>query len=178
MKRLLLSLIALPLLVSACTDSPTATTVNLGKTTLATFLENVGYRAWYDPGYATYPIADDQAAFDAAVAIIAARLNAGEGNFRAIMVTKPNCGCQHTQREMPKIMKTLDAAGFPQENIDVWITDTRLAGIDELTDVHAMDVAPTFLIEQNGVELGRIEIRDDATDNADISTDLATIFSQ
>ena len=176
MQRLLITLLALPILLVSCTDTPTATTVNLGKTTLDQFLSNVGYSAWYNPGFAAFPEASDQATFDAAVAIIAARLGAGEGTYKVIMVTKPNCGCQHTQREMPKVMKTLDAAGFKHENIDVWISDTRLAGLDELTADYAISVAPTFLVTLDGTEIGRIEIRNDATDNADIATDLAAIF--
>lgn len=177
MKRFLIPLLILPLFVTSCTDSTTEPTVVLGKTTLADFLSNVGYRVWYDPGYENFPEVADQADFDAAVAIIAARINGAEGTYNAILVTKPNCGCQHTQREMPKVMKTLDAAGLPQENVDVWITDTRLAGIGDLTADHAIDVAPTFLITKDGVELGRIEINDDATDGAEIATRLATIFS-
>ncbi len=175
MKRLVLPFLVLPFVLVACSENTVAPTVDLGETTLDEFLENPGYQSWYTPGYEAYPSSIDQAAFQTAVDQISARLAAEEGNYSAILVIKPNCGCQHTQREMPRVMKTLDAAGLPHDRVEVWLTDTRLAGIDEIKDAYGIDIAPTFLIVKDGVETGRIEI-DEATNGAEISTQLATAF--
>jgi len=177
MKRLILSLLAVPFFIGACTDDTVAPTVSLGETTLSEFLENPGYLSWYTPGYEAYPQAADQAVFQAAVDQISARLAAEQAEYRAILVIKPNCGCQHTQREMPRVMKTLDAAGLPHSQVEVWLTDTRLAGIDEVKDAYGIDIAPTFLIVRDGEEVGRVEI-DEATTGASISTDIAAAFSR
>lgn len=178
MKRLILLLLAVPFILGACTDNTVAPTVTLGETSIDEFLENPGYLSWYTPGYEAYPQSADQAVFDAAVDQISARLSVEEAEYRAILVVKPNCSCQHTQREMPRVMKTLDAAGLPHSQVEVWLTDTRLAGIDEIKDAYGIDIAPTFLITRDGVEVGRIEIEDEATDGASISTELAAAFSR
>ena len=118
-RSLVLTAVVLPLLMSACTNDPTAPTVNLGKIALEDFFLNPGYMVWYEPGYNAYPT-EDVAGFNDAVNRIKTRIDAGEGSYKMIMVTKPNCGCQHTQREMPRVMKTLDQAGFAREDIEVW----------------------------------------------------------
>ncbi|MCE2503528.1 MAG: hypothetical protein J4G05_05685 [Chlorobi bacterium] len=170
------TMVVLPLLMSGCTNSPTEPTVNLGKTTLGEFLQNPSYSAWYEPGYRAYPT-EDSAAFHHAVNRIADQINAGEGSYKMVMVVKPNCSCQHTQREMPRVMKTLDRARFLHENIEVWITDSPLNGIDEIKDLYRIGVAPTFLLLKDNTELGRIEV-EDTTSGVEISTELANIFEQ
>ena len=176
MKRFAVPLLLIPFLIGACSENSVAPTVNLGKTSLSEFLTNPGYQSWYTPGYEAYPLAEDQTEFQTAVANLSAAIAGEEPNFRVAMVIKPNCGCQHTQREMPRIMKTLDQAGFPQANVDVWITDTRLAGISEIKDAYGIAEAPTFLILKNDVEIGRVVITE-ATLGADVSTQIATAFT-
>lgn len=176
MKRLILPLLVIPFLFGACTDDTVAPTVQLGETTLAEFLENPGYQTWYTPGYESYPASSDAVAYQTAVDAIAAKLGSAEGSWKVLLVVKPNCGCQHTQREMPRVMKTLDDAGLPHEQVEVWITDTRLAGIDEIKNTYGIVEAPTFLVLKNGTETGRVEISE-ATTGAEISTDLAAAFN-
>ena len=170
------AIIVLPLLMSACTDSTTEPTVNLGETTLEEFYENPGYMAWFEPIYNTYP-SEDVDGFNAAVARISNQLASEENDYTMVMVLKPNCGCQHTQREMPRVMKTLDEAGFPHEDIQLWVTDRPLNGIDEIKDTYNITVAPTFLVLKDGAEMGRIEV-EEASEGSGISTDLASIFDQ
>ncbi|MGE3801912.1 MAG: hypothetical protein AB7H80_12905, partial [Candidatus Kapaibacterium sp.] len=171
------ALVVLPLLMSACTITPVDPTVNLGQTTLDEFFKNTFYMSWYEPGYNAYP-SEDVDGFNSAVTRIAAQLNAGEGNYKMIMVLKPNCGCQHTQREMPRVMKTLDQAGFSRDNIELWLTDSPLSGIDEIKSLYNIDVAPTFLLLQGDSELGRIEEVEDDTPGSTISTELANLFEK
>jgi hypothetical protein len=141
--------------MAGCTDSPTATTTtNLGKTTLAEFRSNTVYNAWYTTGYDAYPEAGGKASFDANVAKISAAIDSAQ--HTVVMAIKPSCGCQDTQREMPRVMKTLDAAGFPQENVEIYITDAGLRGIDDAKATYHITDAPTFIVLRNGVELGRI----------------------
>jgi len=161
--------------LSSCSENTVQPTVTLGKTTLSEFLTNAGYAAWYNVGYDAFPATADDAAFDAAVSRISARLNAGEGDYTMLLVVKPTCGCEHTQSEMPKVMKTLDEAGFNHDNIEVWITDRPLNGIDDIKDVYQITAAPTFLLVKDDVEMGRIVVEEISV-GAEISTSLADIF--
>jgi hypothetical protein len=138
-----------------CSDTPASTTtVNLGRVTLAEFRSNTVYNAWYTTGYDGYPDAAAQPAFDANVAKIRSVLDSSQ--HKVVMAIKPSCGCQDTQREMPRVMKTLDAAGFPQSNVEIYVTDARLAGIDDAKATYGINDAPTFIVLKNGKELGRI----------------------
>lgn len=175
LRLLLLPFCALALFAVGCSETPTSSTVTLGKTTLAEFMTNAGYMAWYQTGYDVYPFTEDQAAFDAAVATIEANLGEVGADYQMLMVIKPNCGCQHTQREMPRVMKTLDAAGFSQDDIEIWLTDSPLNGIGDIKTAHSIDTAPTFLLLRNGVELGRLEV-DEEIPGADVATQLASFF--
>ena len=145
----------LAVVMAGCEDTtPTATTVNLGRATLAEFRANTVYNAWYTTGYDAFPAAADKAGFDANVARIKAVIDSSQ--YTVAMAVKPSCGCQDTQREMPRVMKTLDAAGFPQDKVEIYITDAGLRGIDDAKTKYAITDAPTFIVLKNGVELGRI----------------------
>lgn len=175
MNRFAFTLLALPLLFAACSDSTVAPTVTLGEITLTEFEQNTGYQVWYNSGYQAFPLAEDQADFQAAVAQIQSMLTAGgEGAYTVIMVIKPNCGCQGTKVQMPQVVKTLDEAGFAREDIEVWVTDNRLAGIADLTSTFRVDAAPTFIVTKNGLEVGRVAVED--TLGAETATKLAAAF--
>ena len=150
-----LALICCALVAASCSNTPTtAATTNNGKTTLDSFLSNASYSAWYQTGYGAYPDAALAQQFDSNVAVIRAAFNPAEDTM--LMVIKPNCGCQDTQREMPAVLKTLDMAGIPHSNLLIYITDGRLAGIDAIRTRCNITDAPTFLLLRNGVEAGRI----------------------
>ena len=152
-----LSLVAVMLVAASCTTSPTATTsIDLGQTTLDDFLKNTAYKSWYDTGYNAYPSASEQARFDSAVAVI--KSNFDPAVHTVLMAIKPNCGCQNTQLWMPRVMRTLDAAGIPAANIGIFVTDSRLAGIDSIKAKYTIRDAPTFIVLKSDVEKGRIEV--------------------
>lgn len=164
-------------LFAACSDSPTTTTTQLGgPLTVDEFTQNTAY-VWYQTGYEAYPTAENQQSFQDAVNRIKAAMNGGENEYSMLMVLKPNCGCQHTQTEMPRVMKTLDMAGFPRQNIEIYLTDTRLAGIDDIKAQHnisSSDDVPTFIIFRNDTEIGRIEQQ--PASGSTVENDLASIF--
>lgn len=150
------SLLASVIVLASCTNTPTSTTtVDLGQTTLDDFLKNTAYRSWYETGYNAYPTAAEQQRFDSAVAIIRSNF---DSTHSVVMAIKPNCGCQNTQLWMPRVMRTLDAAGVPHERIGIFITDTRLAGIDSIKTKYTIVDAPTFIVLRNDAEKGRIEV--------------------
>jgi len=151
-----LALCALTILLASCTDSPTATTdTGLGITTVEEMQDNAAYRSWYETGYAAYPEASGQTTFNTSVEAIR---NAFDPDVHSVvMAIKPNCGCQTTQIWMPRVMKTLDAAGIPHANLRIYITDSRLNGIDDdVRTRYQITEAPTFIVVKNDAVAGRI----------------------
>jgi hypothetical protein len=171
---LLLAAFALALVLAACDDTPTTTTsVQLGRTTVEAIQANTGYATWYDPGYAAYPSATYQSVFEQEVGLIKSTMDTT--NDRVVMVIKPTCSCQKTQMYFPQAMKTLDAAGFPRKNIEVWVTDARLSGIDSLKSALSISAAPSFIVIKNGVVKGKMI--EDPVFGSTVDKDLATYFA-
>lgn len=170
------ALCALALVAAACTDSPTATSnAKLGKTTVEEMMTNTAYRSWYEPGYSAYPDASAKAIFDSSVAVI-------KGAFdptvhTVVMAVKPNCGCQTTQLWMPRVMKALDEAGIPHENVQIYITDSRLNGIDDIKTKFNLKIAPVFMVLKNETVTASIDPTVLAS-NRTIEQELASGFAQ
>jgi hypothetical protein len=172
---LLLAAFVLALALAACDNTPTTTTsVELGRTTVEKIQANTGYATWYDPGYNSYPSDTYKATFEQEVALIKANMDSSTD--KVVMVIKPTCSCQKTQMYFPQAMKTLDAAGFPRQNIEVWVTDARLNGIDSLKTARNISAAPSFIVLKNGVEKGRII--EDPTFGSTVDKDLALYFAK
>jgi hypothetical protein len=163
----------LALMFSACSDSPTTSTITLGKTSLDDFFANPSWNSWFQTNYSTYPDAASQDEFQQYVDEMKATIDPAE--HRMIMVTKPSCGCQDTRLWMPRVFKALDAAGFPRENIELYVTDARLAGIDELKAKYTINEAPVFIVLKNDVVKGRIDKAPDPADR--VEQELAQIFA-
>ncbi len=164
---------ATALTLAACTDTPTTSTVPLGKTSLDDFFANDAWNSWFQTNYDTYPEASDQAVYDQYVQQISASIDSS--SHEVIMVVKPSCGCQETRLWMPRVMKVLDAAGFPRSNYELYVTDASLEGIDSVKAAYTIGDAPTFLVLKNGVVKGRIVGSPDAGKR--IEQELADIFS-
>jgi len=157
---------AFALLLASCTDSPTATTtVKLGKTTVEAIQTSAAYKGWYEAGYETYPSSAGLQTFDSSVQVIKAAFDPAV--HKMVMVVKPNCGCQTTQIWMPRVMKALDAAGIPHDNVDVWVTDSHLSGIDDIKGKYNVRVAPVFIVVKNDAVMSAI----DPTSPYDLPTD-------
>jgi hypothetical protein len=169
---LLLAAFVLALALAACDDTPTTTTsVELGRTTVDKIQANTRYATWYEPGYASYPSNDYKPVFEQEVGLIKANMD----STKVVMVIKPTCSCQKTQMYFPQAMKTLDAAGFPRENIEVWVTDARLNGIDSLKAALSISAAPTFVVIKNGVVKGKMI--EDPQFGSTVDKDLALYFA-
>jgi len=171
------ALCALALVFASCTDAPTATTsTNYGKTTLDKFLENTGYRAWYETGYNAFPAADGQTSFNSAVSTIKSSFDPAQ--HMVVMVVKPNCGCQTTQTWMPRVMKTLDDAGIPHENLLLYVTDANLTGVDaDAKTKYGITGAPMFIVVK-GTEVKGVIEPTTVTTQPPIEQDLASYFAK
>lgn len=153
-----LGLCALAVMMVACQDTPTGTsTIKVGKSSVEEMLAVPAYKAWYDPGYAAYPDAAHKGTFDSSVAVISQSFV--PASHTVVMIVKPNCGCQITQLWMPRVMKALDAAGVPHANIEVYITDAHLSGLDTVERKYNVDVqaAPVFYVAKNNSIVTRID---------------------
>lgn len=107
------------------------------------------YAAWYKPNYENYtPTAD----------IIAQLKKLGPEKFKLKIVFGSWCG--DSKRELPKMMKVLNAAGFSEKNIE-------LIGVYDSLEVYkqapkreekGLNIyrVPTFIVYQKGIEVGRI----------------------
>jgi hypothetical protein len=168
---------ALALVIASCTDSPTSTsTVNLGKTTIEAIQSNSAYKGWYETGYETYPSAAGTKTFDSSVAVIKAAFNPAV--HKVVMAVKPNCGCQITQIWMPRVMKALDQAGVPHDNVLVYVTDSHLSGIDDIKSQFNIRVAPVFIVTKNDAQVAMIDPTVDLPVNVSIEQALADAFAK
>jgi len=168
---------ALALVIASCTDTPTSTsTVNLGRTTVEAIQSNTAYKGWFETGYDTYPSASGVKTFDSSVAVIKAAFNPAV--HKLVMAVKPNCGCQITQIWMPRVMKALDQAGIPHTNVEVYVTDSHLAGIDDIKTKFGINVAPVFIITRNDVAVATIDPTIDIPANRAIEQSLADAFAK
>jgi len=107
------------------------------------------YAAWYKPNYENYmPTAD----------IISQLKKLGPSTFTLKIIFGSWCG--DSKRELPKMMKVLNAAGFPERNI-------QLIGVYDSLEVYkqapkreekGLNIfrVPTFIVYQKDKEIGRI----------------------
>jgi tetratricopeptide (TPR) repeat protein len=111
--------------------------------------EREPYAAWYKPGYEGYvPNAD----------VIAQLKKTGPEKTTIKIVFGSWCG--DSKRELPRMLKVLHAAGFPEKNI-------QLIGVYDSLDVYKQGPkreekglhvyrVPTFIVYQKDKEIGRI----------------------
>ena len=64
--------------------------------------------------------------------------------------------CSDTQNLLPKFFKTIEAAGVPAKNIQLYMVDEQKNSPDKLEKQYAVISVPTFILMQNGKEKGRI----------------------
>jgi thiol-disulfide isomerase/thioredoxin len=64
--------------------------------------------------------------------------------------------CEDTQGIMPKFFTLTTASGFNQANITLWGVDRAKTTYGSLTQALGITNVPTFVVMQNGKELGRV----------------------
>jgi thiol-disulfide isomerase/thioredoxin len=64
--------------------------------------------------------------------------------------------CEDTQNILPKFFQLITAAGFNQANLTLWGVDRAKTTYGALTQAFGVTNVPTFIIMQNGKELGRV----------------------
>ncbi len=64
--------------------------------------------------------------------------------------------CEDTQNIIPKFYALLTAAGFNQAQLTLWGTDRAKKTYGNLAEALGITNVPTFIIMQNGKELGRV----------------------
>lgn len=111
--------------------------------------DNEPYAAWYKPGYEGYvPNAD----------IVSKLKKAASEKLTVKIVFGSWCG--DSKRELPRMMKVLHAAGFPEKNIQlIGVYDSlefyKQSPKREEKGLHVYRV-PTFIVYQKDKEIGRI----------------------
>lgn len=65
--------------------------------------------------------------------------------------------CQICKHTLPALLGTLDAAENPHLRLRLIGTDENMLEPAELIERHALDYTPTFVVLEDGLELGRIE---------------------
>ncbi len=116
----------------------------IGKTD-ALLLTNPVTCTWYTPTYESYkPDATAIANLKKAIPADATILVFG------------GMWCSDTQGLLPKFYKTIDAAGIPRKNVQLYLVDEQKNSPDKLEKQYAVVSVPTFILMQNGQEKGRI----------------------
>lgn len=64
--------------------------------------------------------------------------------------------CGDCRRQVPRLYKVLDQAGFLAEQITLIFVDETKKAANGLTDHLNIDKVPTFIFTENGQEIGRI----------------------
>jgi len=103
------------------------------------------FRAWFDENYSNYEV--DKETIDSIPS------TAWEGTEITVVLAT---WCPDSRREIPRFLKILDHAGFPDENI-------RLISVNREKKVPSMDLeylniqrVPTIFFFRDGAEIGRI----------------------
>lgn len=112
-------------------------------------LEREPYAAWFKPGYENYTPTE---------AIVTQLKKAKPENFTVKIVFGSWCG--DSKREVPRMLRVLRAAGFPEENIQLLGVYDSMAVYKqgpnrEEKGLHIYRV-PTFIVYQKDKEAGRI----------------------
>lgn len=64
--------------------------------------------------------------------------------------------CSDTRRELPRLMKILDAVGFAQDRVKMCAVDRAKLSGDDVATRHKVKRVATIIVYRSGKELGRI----------------------
>ncbi|MBK0403642.1 thioredoxin family protein [Adhaeribacter sp. BT258] len=135
----------LALLFTIITFATMAQTTPLLGTTDAKLLTLETTCTWFNPTYESYkPDA-------ASVAGLKKALSAN-----ATFLVFGGMWCSDTHNLLPKFFKTMDEAGVPRKNIQLYLVDEQKNSPEKLEKQYGVNNVPTFIILQNGEEKGRV----------------------
>src|SRR5688572_19873987 len=142
MKNLLILLFTF--ITSAAMAQQPAAPAFTGKTDAA-ILADKATCTWYQPTYESYKP-------DAAAVTNLKKALPKDASFLVF----GGMWCSDTQNLLPKFFKTLDEAGIPRKNVQLYLVDEQKNSPDKLEKQYGVNNVPTFIILQKGEEKGRV----------------------
>ncbi len=124
-------------------DAKTGKPMLLGLTKTVDFQDSNFYQ-WFNSEYTKYK--PDSATVEFL------RDNLKGKNILIIMGT----WCSDSRREVPRFVKILDAAGFPETEYKIITVDRKKKAPGFDPDSLNIELVPTFIVYENGKEIGRI----------------------
>ena len=72
------------------------------------------------------------------------------------MVVFGGTWCEDTQNLLPVFYRLVDLSGYPEKNITLIAVDRDKTTLDNLHKTYDIENVPTFIVMQNGKEVGRV----------------------
>ena len=64
--------------------------------------------------------------------------------------------CHDSEREVPRLLKTLDASGLDVPQFTLFAVDRKKSDPEGVTEKHGLKYTPTFILMRDGEEIGRV----------------------
>ncbi len=64
--------------------------------------------------------------------------------------------CHDSQNLLPKLYRLFDKSGYPESKVTLIVVDRQKNALDDLPQKWNLQTVPTFIIVQNGKEVGRV----------------------
>ena len=64
--------------------------------------------------------------------------------------------CHDSEREVPRLLKTLDASGLDVPQFTLFAVDRKKSDPEGLAEKHKLKYTPTFILMRDGEEIGRV----------------------
>lgn len=103
------------------------------------------YSSWYNSEYDSYEM-------DAATAAELKKEKINSHNIVLVMGT----WCEDSHREVPRLMKILEAVGFPDQKLTIISVNRKKESPSGEEGVYNIQKVPTIIVKKYGHEIGRI----------------------
>ena len=104
-----------------------------------------------DPGHAEFRALYEEVAVDEN---LAGMIHSLSGGVEVLVFYGP--WCSDSRRLVPVFLRIAEKAGIPDERIRYYALDRSKKSSDGLTDQYAVQKVPTFILLQDGKEIGRV----------------------
>jgi len=64
--------------------------------------------------------------------------------------------CHDSEREVPRLLKTLDVSGVDMPNVRLFAVDRKKDDPEGIAKTHGLEYTPTFILLKDGAEVGRV----------------------